>query len=536
MSESISYGTTSVIEVEDQSNVSDNFDVETIDEWGGELTALVAENADVLVRCPWLNDAEVTLSAAMNAYKYPANMTAEDEPFLISVVLQLLANRVKETEVQVEEDDPEEPEQVEEVDQESNNKTEAQVVQASSDKDDTDRQSKEAPEDTKVPELPVSQLEEIAESQVGYVLAAEAEPVTESIQREAQEPIRAAAKTEPATGSSNSSVDVTSGNNPDAFKTINEENNQKPMPIADPIKDRSNDPKPVIKPEVEAKQPLSTFEIPELEVAAKLIVEARSEIAVDQETESPTLPAEAAIEPELKELSVFDFEAVTVLDDTVELIDEEVEVTEPHGALVTLEPEEEILIDHLEEADVRLNELHVSSIPIWEDATDKPEAEEALPVVQNNLTFEEIEDCLTQLAEHITDSDPETTEMVNEYLDNIIEVSTELEAGSGKNIITEAEAQEKLEMLFTELLENTGIDYTPEVIESLAYLTLKWRLADETKKLKNKEAIDKAPQDSGTHEIIKKLLIGLSTIKKAVVHAYAIGRSALLLYRFDFAI
>jgi len=277
LSESISYGTTSVIGVEDQSNVSDNFDVETIDEWGGELTALVAENADVLVRCPWLNDAEVTLSAAMNAYKYPANMTAEDEPFLISVVLQLLANRVKETEVQVEEDDPEEPEQVEEVDQESNNKTEAQVVQASSDKDDTDRQSKKAPEDTKVPELPVSQLEEIAESQVGYVLAAEAEPVTESIQREAQEPIRAAAKTEPATGSSNSSVDVTSGNNPDAFKTINEENNQKPMPIADPIKDRSNDPKPVIKPEVEAKQPLSTFEIPELEVTAKLIVEARSE-------------------------------------------------------------------------------------------------------------------------------------------------------------------------------------------------------------------------------------------------------------------
>jgi hypothetical protein len=45
----------------------------------------------------------------------------------------------------------------------------------------------------------------------------------------------------------------------------------------------------------------------------------------------------------------------------------------------------------------------------------------------------------------------------------------------------------------------------------------------------NDEEKDEAPYDTGTHEVISQLLLGLSTIKKSLEHASAIGRSALLL-------
>jgi hypothetical protein len=67
-------------------------------QWGNELTAIVGANADVIVRCPWMGGAEVTLGEAMRAFNWPPNLKAEDEPFLISVVEGLLANRVIETE------------------------------------------------------------------------------------------------------------------------------------------------------------------------------------------------------------------------------------------------------------------------------------------------------------------------------------------------------------------------------------------------------------------------------------------------------
>ena len=70
--------------------------------WGDEQRMLVEANQDVVVVCPWMGNAEVTLSTAMNTYEYPPNLTAEDEPFLLSVVYGLLANRV------IEEEEPEE--------------------------------------------------------------------------------------------------------------------------------------------------------------------------------------------------------------------------------------------------------------------------------------------------------------------------------------------------------------------------------------------------------------------------------------------
>ncbi|MEK7561556.1 MAG: hypothetical protein AAB541_01705, partial [Patescibacteria group bacterium] len=281
----------------------------------------------------------------------------------------------------------------------------------------------------------------------------------------------------------------------------------------------------------------------------------RPQLAADQqETEPFTLSVaiEVTAEPELTELSPLDLDSESILGETMELSDEKIETAEYEPALVALEPEmdtsspvyfdeEEILIDYLEEDDLEPGELDTFSIPIWEGVEDEPSLSGQMEItspeqpVRISLTIEEIEDSLIELAQCLEASEPETTEKVNEILDEIIDVPAKLETHNGKNIITVAEAREELEELFTELLDEMGIDYTPELIESLASLTLKWHLADEIEKLKNEEETNKAPQGSGTHKIIKKLLAGLSTIKKAIAHACAIGKSALQLYSLNFA-
>jgi hypothetical protein len=108
-----------------------------------------------------------------------------------------------------------------------------------------------------------------------------------------------------------------------------------------------------------------------------------------------------------------------------------------------------------------------------------------------------------------------------------------LEAQTSENI-TEVNVQEELEELFIELFDILSIEYTPELIESLTHLTLKLHLIEEIKKLKEEEEIEETPQGSGTHEIIKKLLMAISSIKKYIANTYAIGKSALQLYKLKY--
>ncbi len=65
-----------------------------VESWDYDLYMLVHSNQDVIVTCPWMDNAKVTLGDAMTTYEYPPNLTAEDEPFLISVVNELLDSRV----------------------------------------------------------------------------------------------------------------------------------------------------------------------------------------------------------------------------------------------------------------------------------------------------------------------------------------------------------------------------------------------------------------------------------------------------------
>jgi hypothetical protein len=156
-------------------------------------------------------------------------------------------------------------------------------------------------------------------------------------------------------------------------------------------------------------------------------------------------------------------------------------------------------------------------------------------IIPGNLAIEETEFVLTELGDQLKTLAPETSEAVAEILDKIIEAPIRLEASDGA-VITEAAVQEELEELFTELLNRMGIDYSPELIESLARLTISRQLADSIGNLKDEEELDKLPRDTGTHEIIKKLLAALGAIRKAVAQASTIGKSALQLCAFGFAV
>jgi hypothetical protein len=549
-------GATNVLERDDQTDALRNSAGENLK--NDSLTDLVRANADVLVRCPWLDNAVVTFSTASIAYSEKvALITAENIHIVASIMGGLLANRVIETEEPAEEDEPEEEEliQAEEADQKINTKKEVPKEQEGSKKADADRQSKREGDAAKHLEHAPSKAEKT--SNQANVMAVEAEGVADLAHGESKQVTRGAVQAEAAADQSSSSADATGGgltapeakvvksstSNSVRESTVNGTGLESVSPVS-VAEDQLNAVGSAIKSEVEAKQQIPTVEIPEANAA-------------DQEALSLTAPI--AIEV------IADF-----ADDTPEISIEKIGAAEDELALATLDyqmgansltdfvEEEVLLLDHFEEAGQDPDEIYMfSDIPALELVEGSLEAEAEASVfqvgsesnaaaeqeissseqpAQINLTVEEIEDSLLQLTESIEASGPETPEKLNEILDKIIEVPAKLEEFNGENIITEAEAQEELEELFTELLDRMAIDYAPELIESLAYLTLKWHLVDEIEKLRNEEEADEAPQDSGIHKIIQKLLAGLSKIKKAMAQACAIGKSALQLYTFNFAI
>jgi hypothetical protein len=156
---------------------------------------------------------------------------------------------------------------------------------------------------------------------------------------------------------------------------------------------------------------------------------------------------------------------------------------------------------------------------------------EKLP--ETRLQIVEVDEILIQLVEQIVAAEPEDVEAMNEILDKLIEVPSKLEARD-YNLTAEAEIQEEIEELYTDLLDNMRIEYTPELIETLTRLTIKWRLAEKIKEPKQRDIEDEVPSDPGTHEAIRRLLLGLSNTQK-MAHAYALGKSALHLCDFNLA-
>ena len=539
MSETISFEAvwaedTVVRPPEPEYDVADYIDPEIDD---SELFNLVSQNAHVIIK---FGGSEMTLSEVMSLIP----ITKDNIPSVISMVRELLANAAVETEDPEEEAEEKEaevqekPAEGQETEQKSSPKPEVQEKPANSMKVDGKNPSKKETNQIKQPDPPASRIEKTPEPVATTITdIPEVLPVTVSTPEKLTP--------ESATHQTSQELKVP------AFSADNQ----------------LGETKPAIKSEVEARQPVQTFDIPETEATANSIIEAKPTLRgfrldSNQNSEPPAWPVviEAVAEAEPATLSPPDLAIAEIPDDTAtELGDEAIDGARTE---LTSEPleyqigsdsfinfvEEESLLGHSEEVGLEPNEpyeIYVPTVEVVEDKTDA--AEEALiselgnesnlseptetttlePQVQTSLTIEEIEGSLIQLAGHIEAGEPETIKKTNDILEKIIEVPTNFEAGT---IITEAHAQEELEELFTELLEVAGIECTLELIEYLARLTLERRLADEMQKLKSNDETDSAPQGVGTHEIIKKLLLSLSTLKKTLAQAGAIGKSTLKLY------
>jgi hypothetical protein len=454
------------------------------------LTPLVSANAEAIVRCPWLGGAEVTLAEAMKAY--PSPMIEEDPHVLARIVKELLANPLTDTK---EELDAEPEEDQEELEQQENTDK----------KDDRQPDKKSAqPNDVKP--------EETAK------IKAQAEP--------AGSKATAAAQTKAEQSEFN------------PFK------NQTETPA---------DPQVVKIKETETQKAAGSPESPNADMGpnAQKGVEpagfttSASEKSVPEPTENDLASSVTGETAESTELLLSDLESEPINNAEIAFAEEEAELA-PADGLASDSPEdfeeEEVLPPSNLEAEFEPEERNFETPPVFEEALGI-EAFELLPQRDNTLsqaeeieTFEpehidktnEIEDLLNQLSECIEAAEPETAEIANAFLDKINETPAKLEIDDEGNLINEAEVQEELEELFTEMFDCLEIEYTPELIESLIHLTIDQHLAGEAEKQQDDE--DEEPQDSGTHEVIKKLLAGSNTIQRAVSQAPVIGKSALTLY------
>jgi hypothetical protein len=534
--------------VEEQLGVPDAYANETIvDELeafprlDGELMPLIAANAEVIVSCRWMGGAEVSLSTAM--INYPVPMTEEIAGQIIADVYELLANRV------TEETEEEEALQTEDDDQADNKEAENKEKQKDLNKVDAWGQPKEEIEEIEHQELSANEAEETSEPEESAVVEPKAEAVPSVIKDGPGQPAPDSAKTKATHNSSNGAEDSISFARPasSAIATASSgtpENSAQEFIAEQPAANNPLDEiKPSVEPQAEPQQPMPALKIPE--TGAKPIAGIDPELhrpqpVQNQDAEAFTLPiaTEVVMEPGYAEPLPLDPESIVTSGDTTEPTGEEADTVGEESTLATpgdrieiMGPSSSAATDVLLEDVLEIDEegliLQVDNKPSFaeqtETATAGPER-----TSENNLPVAKIEDSLVQLAGLIEEGEPEIIEEISETLDKIIEISTMFEVGGDDDIV--AEAQAEIEELFTELFDSMDMDYTPELVGSLAGLTVRRNLSDEIEKLKDGEdAVDESPHDTGTHEIIKQLLIGLSTIKKTVTHACAIGRSALYL-------
>lgn len=152
------------------------------------------------------------------------------------------------------------------------------------------------------------------------------------------------------------------------------------------------------------------------------------------------------------------------------------------------------------------------------------------------VPVEQVEQAVQELTERIEKIEAEESELVHQILDEIVlkveEAHSVVEPGAESqedSIEKIEETQEELKELFVQLFEMAGIEYTEELIESFVKLTLKQEIPELILKAEPEEETNLV-HDSGTHEIIKQILVAITRTKKAALHAYRIGQSAVRLY------
>ncbi len=146
--------------------------------------------------------------------------------------------------------------------------------------------------------------------------------------------------------------------------------------------------------------------------------------------------------------------------------------------------------------------------------------------VNLSVPVEEVEETINQLSEKLEVLEPKESAAINQILDKIVELPKQLETPAEGEPFDEKEVRQELENLFAELFDRLGIEYSSELLSAFATLTLNNQLEEVLRVKEGDELVYKIPTDKGTHEFITKLLIGFAKLKKVLLHAYLIGKSA----------
>lgn len=526
----------------------EDFSMEELRDFAEEVDAvlgpIMTSHGDEIVKCERLGGAEMTLSQAVLSI-WPRSekgaMIKEGLPSVMAEIDRMRSTTLPEDEESEEEkkgeEEEKEPEEDEVTEKESStqidNKDAIQTDKASSIEVDEAKQPKKEIDVVRLSKQPSSKVQESYEfeeantdmSGIGAGIRSSSRPLAARNEQRR-------AKHELNTSKSNLSERSTkrngNGSNSADYKTVSSASIESLFENGGVIEPAGDSKHSIVSPEIPKVEPSGDYFAENEQPADSDLRFEQQELVphslfLEEEMDSDTDPA-LLLNSDLKDTAVF--EDATELSDEIKSIAAE-GLVEPEqkyepGADIIIDLTEEDLFDHFERADLDADSISVDLGRIGRSDPESP--------VLLGLAVDEAEDSLAGLAEVIESTDVETTQELNETLDKIIEVQVNLEAENEGNS-NEVEAQEELKKLFMDLLDKMGIEYTPELVESFARLSLEGRFVEEIKKIE-KEEVDDKPQDSGTNEIIKKLVVVLKTIKKAMSQAASIGRSVLRVYGF----
>ena len=515
--------------------------------WGYELEAKVSANAHRRVTVSWVGDAVMTVGEAMNIYPYPPDLTAADEPFLISVVEELLANEVDDTE-KPEKENEDEPEELVEPDVHEEPRAKEDKQLATNAKTDTKPKIKLAPKSSTIaepkPEQETHQVSEAleqptvraarpAEPEARNISAAQAEAEFKAT-AELDKPATADVRGDDKSGSPEDSVAELAAKDSapelasatanviylDKPKTVTE---QQVVAVEQTLTSQAEIPAVEAEPEFDNQQSTTSreFGTPSSFKPTEAVAGAWPEEAL-LVLEAPTISNSAGPSPEESELDEvwpipptpgkFDYQAPAInLADFVE------------EGLANLNDEAPLA------ADMQPTNFALYDEPVLSDEIEFTEPEQPIPA--DLLVVEEAESSPVQLNEYAQTAELKTVEPAYEAINKIIELPLKIVPQVSENTPAEidTETREHLEELLSELLDMAGFEHTPELIESLTQLTIERYLVGENESLKTQPESD-LPAHSATHEFIKNLLASSGSSKNPMAHASSLGKSALDLY------
>ncbi len=510
-------------------------------DWGDEQTAFVNLHQDIIVTCPWMDNARVTLGVAMTTYEYPPNLTAEDEPFLMAVVHELLASRknedeaIEDTETDVEVEVEEAPEATDEPEGELHKSEGKQPIEESTQRLVDEVSRKAVPPKVALEQSSAQHTAEIHQPQ-------------EESSADTQEPSQPESSPKRATSNH---INSESPEQPQAYSArpiilessvrIGDQENEFDQPTD--ILETTETPKIVIPSAGVGREQMLVAEakvIPDRNlgdnVSDSLATRLSPEMPAKLEDDDEIYRAEVAhLTAAAKEValsvsvggSVDPAEAQPInIQDKLSTRSGEIEV-EVEDFPVESTTADRVLAPVTSFID---DDTVIKEMPLVTGKDEKDDSnlwvEVNIPAIEPPAGVEVVADQL--LEECIEQTSPEAIEITHHYLEKIVETAAQLAAN--EEIVDELEVVEELEELFIELFDEMGIPHNPDIIKHLARRTIKRRMA-KNKEIEDEEAADDI-QQGGLAVLLKRPSTKHVTLNDAIIHNRLISRIALELCGF----